>query len=88
MTEPLRALVTGAARPGGIGDAIATRLRDDGLEVITLDREPGCTFTVDVTTGQLPDLHNVDVLVANAGLPTIFGPPTRSPSSAGVRTSR
>jgi NAD(P)-dependent dehydrogenase (short-subunit alcohol dehydrogenase family) len=73
MTEPLRALVTGAARPGGIGNVIATRLRDDGLEVITLDREPGCTFTVDVTIDELPDLHNVDVLVANAGLPTIFG---------------
>jgi NAD(P)-dependent dehydrogenase (short-subunit alcohol dehydrogenase family) len=73
MTEPLRALVTGAARPGGIGGVIAARLRDDGLEVITLDREPGCTFTVDVTIDELPDLHNVDVLVANAGVPTIFG---------------
>jgi NAD(P)-dependent dehydrogenase (short-subunit alcohol dehydrogenase family) len=73
MTEPLRALVTGAARAGGIGDAIAGRLRDDGLDVSTLDREPGCTFTVDVTADELPDLHDVDVLVANAGLPTIFG---------------
>ncbi len=68
-----RALVTGAARPGGIGAAIAARLRDDGLEVVTLDREPGCTFTVDVTADALPDLHDIDVLVANAGLPTIFG---------------
>jgi NAD(P)-dependent dehydrogenase (short-subunit alcohol dehydrogenase family) len=73
VSEPLRALVTGAARAGGIGDAIARRLRDDGLDVITLDREPGCTFTVDVTADELPDLHDVDVLVANAGLPTIFG---------------
>jgi acetoacetyl-CoA reductase len=73
VTEPLRALVTGAARAGGIGNAIARRLRDDGLDVITLDREPGCTFTVDVTADELPDLHDVDVLVANAGLPTIFG---------------
>ncbi len=73
MTERLRALVTGAARPGGIGAAIATRLAADGLDVITLDRDPGCTFTVDVTTDELPDLHDVDVLVANAGLPTIFG---------------
>lgn len=73
MIAPLRALVTGAARPGGIGEAITARLRDGGLDVITLDREPGCTFTVDVTTGELPDLHDVDVLVANAGLPTIFG---------------
>jgi NAD(P)-dependent dehydrogenase (short-subunit alcohol dehydrogenase family) len=69
VTGSLRALVTGAARPG----AIAACLRDDGLDVVTLDREPGCTFTVDVTADELPDLHDVDVLVANAGLPTIFG---------------
>jgi NAD(P)-dependent dehydrogenase (short-subunit alcohol dehydrogenase family) len=68
-----RALVTGAARPGGIGAAIADRLRDDDLDVVTLDREPGCTFTVDVTGDQLPSLDDIDVLVANAGLPTIFG---------------
>jgi NAD(P)-dependent dehydrogenase (short-subunit alcohol dehydrogenase family) len=73
VTERLRALVTGAARPGGIGAAIAQRLDDDGLHVITLDREPGCTFTVDIAADELPDLHDVDVLVANAGLPTIFG---------------
>jgi acetoacetyl-CoA reductase len=41
VTERLRALVTGAARPGGIGAAIAARLQDDGLDVVTLDREPG-----------------------------------------------
>lgn len=69
----MRALVTGAARPGGIGAAIAQRLRDDGLDVLTLDREPGCTFTVDVTRDDLPALDGVDVLVANAGLPTIVG---------------
>ena len=73
MTDQLRALVTGAGRPGGIGAAIAARLRDDGLDVVTLDREPGCTYTVDVTADELPDLHDVDVLVANAGVPTIFG---------------
>lgn len=68
-----RALVTGAARAGGIGAAIADRLRDDDLDVVTLDREPGCTFTVDVTGDDLPRLDDIDVLVANAGLPTIFG---------------
>lgn len=73
MTDQLRALVTGAGRPGGIGAAIAARLGDDGLNVVTLDREPGCTFTVDVTADELPDLHDVDVLIANAGVPTIFG---------------
>jgi NAD(P)-dependent dehydrogenase (short-subunit alcohol dehydrogenase family) len=68
-----RALVTGVSRRGGLGAAIPARLREDGLDVITLDREPGCTFTVDVTAGELPNLHEVDVVVANAGLPTIFG---------------
>ena len=41
--------------------------------MVTLDREPGRTFTVDTTDGELPPLDGVDVLVANAGLPTIFG---------------
>jgi NAD(P)-dependent dehydrogenase (short-subunit alcohol dehydrogenase family) len=41
--------------------------------VVTLDREPGCTFTVDVVRDELPPLDDIDVLVANAGLPTIFG---------------
>jgi acetoacetyl-CoA reductase len=71
--RPLKALVTGAAHPGGIGAAIAQRLRDDGLGVVTLDREPGCTFQVDLVTDALPQLDDVDVLVSNAGLPTIVG---------------
>ncbi|MFL5860376.1 MAG: SDR family oxidoreductase [Solirubrobacteraceae bacterium] len=70
---PLKALVTGAARPGGIGAAIAQRLRDDGLTVVTLDVEPGCTYQVDLAAGDLPRLHDIDVLVSNAGLPTIVG---------------
>jgi acetoacetyl-CoA reductase len=69
----LRALVTGAARAGGIGQAIVARLQDDGMEVLTLDVEPGCTFQVDLAGGELPSLDDVDVLVCNAGLPTIFG---------------
>lgn len=69
----LRALVTGAADPGGIGAAIAARLRDDGLDVETLDRRPGCTYEVDLVAGELPALDDVDVLVSNAGLPTIVG---------------
>jgi len=71
--RPHKALVTGAARPGGIGAAIATRLAADGLDVVTLDVEPGCTFQVDVVSDDLPPLHDIDVCVANAGLPTIFG---------------
>lgn len=71
--RPLKALVTGAAHPGGIGAAIAQRLRDDGLNVVTLDREPGCTFQVDLVTDELPPLDDIDVLVSNAGLATIVG---------------
>ena len=69
----LKALVTGAAHPGGIGAAIAQRLAEDGLEVVTLDRQPGCTFEVDLVTDDLPALDDIDVLISNAGLPTIVG---------------
>jgi len=71
--RPLKALVTGAAHPGGIGAAIVQRLAADGLEVVTLDRAPGCTFQVDLVTDELPPLDDVDVLISNAGLPTIVG---------------
>jgi acetoacetyl-CoA reductase len=71
--RPLKALVTGAANPGGIGAAIAQRLAADGLEVVTLDSQPGCTYEVDLVTGELPPLDDIDVLVSNAGLPTIVG---------------
>jgi acetoacetyl-CoA reductase len=69
----LKALVTGAARPGGIGAAIAARLQRADLDVVTLDVEPGCTFQVDLVDGSLPPLDDIDVVVSNAGLPTIFG---------------
>jgi NAD(P)-dependent dehydrogenase (short-subunit alcohol dehydrogenase family) len=71
--RPLKALVTGAANPGGIGAAIAQRLSADGLEVVTLDRAPGCTFQVDLVSDELPPLDDIDVLISNAGLPTIVG---------------
>jgi acetoacetyl-CoA reductase len=70
---PLKALVTGAAREGGIGAAIVARLQADGLVVETLDLEPGCTYQVDLVSGELPPLDDIDVLVSNAGVPTIFG---------------
>jgi NAD(P)-dependent dehydrogenase (short-subunit alcohol dehydrogenase family) len=69
----LKALVTGAAREGGIGRAIVTRLEADGLEVVTLDVEAGCTYQTDLSRDELPPLEDIDVLVCNAGLPTIFG---------------
>jgi NAD(P)-dependent dehydrogenase (short-subunit alcohol dehydrogenase family) len=70
--RPLKALVTGAAREGGIGRAIVARLQADGMEVVTLDVEPGCTFQVDVRE-ELPPLDDIDVLVCNAALTTMFG---------------
>jgi NAD(P)-dependent dehydrogenase (short-subunit alcohol dehydrogenase family) len=69
----MKALVTGAARAGGIGAAIVARLERDGLDVETLDVEAGCTYQVDVVDGTLPALDHVDVLVCNAALTTMFG---------------
>jgi NAD(P)-dependent dehydrogenase (short-subunit alcohol dehydrogenase family) len=71
--ERPRALVTGAAREGGIGQAIVARLERDRMEVVTLDVEPGCTYQADMVSDPLPDLGDIDVLVANAGLTTMFG---------------
>lgn len=64
--RPRRALVTGAGR--GIGAAIAIRLRGAGIEVLTLDREPGCDYTVDLRSDPLPDLGDIDVCVSNAAV--------------------
>jgi NAD(P)-dependent dehydrogenase (short-subunit alcohol dehydrogenase family) len=72
-SAPLKALVTGAAREGGIGRAIVTRLEIAGMQVVTLDVEPGCTFQLDVVRDELPPLDDVDVLVCNAALTTMFG---------------
>jgi len=69
----VKALVTGAAREGGIGRAIVGRLEAEGMDVVTLDVEPGCTFQVDVVRGALPPLDDIDVLVCNAALTTMFG---------------
>jgi acetoacetyl-CoA reductase len=69
----VKALVTGAAREGGIGRAIVARLEADGMEVVTLDVEPGCSFQVDVVRDDLPALDDIDVLVCNAALTTMFG---------------
>jgi NAD(P)-dependent dehydrogenase (short-subunit alcohol dehydrogenase family) len=69
------ALVTGAA--GGIGAAIAARLRGDGLEVVTLDRAPGCDHTVDLAVDPLPDLDRIDVCVSNAAIIDTIAPAHR-----------
>jgi NAD(P)-dependent dehydrogenase (short-subunit alcohol dehydrogenase family) len=69
----VRALVTGAAREGGIGRAIVARLERDGMELVTLDVAPGCTYEVDLVSGDLPALDDIDVLVCNAALTSMFG---------------
>lgn len=71
----MKALVTGAVR--GIGAAVAERLRADGLEVVTLDREPGCDLQVDLRTGELPALDDVDVCVSNAAITDTIAPAHR-----------
>lgn len=72
MTEQRKALVTGAAR--GIGAAIAARLQEDGLEVLTADLHEGCDLAFDVAHGELPPLEDIDVCVANAGVTTTIAP--------------
>jgi acetoacetyl-CoA reductase len=60
------AIVIGAAR--GIGAAIAVRLRGAGHKVLTLDKAPGCDFTLDLAHDDLPDLSDIDICVSNAAI--------------------
>jgi len=75
LTQPRRALVTGAAR--GIGAAIAQRLQQDGLEVLRADRAPGCELQLDVAREEFPPLGQIDVCVANAGVTRTIAPAHR-----------
>ena len=75
MTPRRRALVTGAAR--GIGAAAAERLRRDGLEVVTADRDEGCDLRFDVASGELPELGEIDVCVSNAAVTDTIAPAHR-----------
>ena len=71
----MRALVTGGAR--GIGAAIASRLRADGMEVVTLDRDEGCDLRVDLARDEVPPLDDVDVCVSNAAITDTVAPAHR-----------
>jgi NAD(P)-dependent dehydrogenase (short-subunit alcohol dehydrogenase family) len=71
----LKALVTGAAR--GIGAAIAERLRTNGLEVVTIDRDEGADHRLDIVNDPLPDLADVDVCVSNAAITDTIAPAHR-----------
>jgi acetoacetyl-CoA reductase len=71
----LKALVTGAAR--GIGAAIAARLRADGLEVETLDREAGADHRLDLAADPLPGFGDIDVCVSNAAITDTVAPAHR-----------
>jgi NAD(P)-dependent dehydrogenase (short-subunit alcohol dehydrogenase family) len=67
--------VTGAAR--GIGAAIATRLAEDGLDVVTLDLHEGCDLALDVAGDPFPALDDIEVCVANAGITNTIAPAHR-----------
>ncbi len=72
MSPARTALVTGAAH--GIGAAIAERLTTDGLDVQTLDREPGGDHQIDLAIDDLPDLSGIDVCVSNAAITDTIAP--------------
>ncbi len=70
-----RAFVSGAAR--GIGAAIADRLRGDGFDVVTADRDLGCDLRFDVASDELPDLGEIDACVSNAAITDTIAPAHR-----------
>jgi len=66
-----RALITGGAR--GLGAATATRLRADGVHVITVDRAGDVDEVVDITdeqavTALAARVGTVDILINSAGI--------------------
>jgi NAD(P)-dependent dehydrogenase (short-subunit alcohol dehydrogenase family) len=71
----LKALVTGAAR--GIGAAITARLRAGGLDVLTIDRDEVADHRLDIVSGELPDLGDIDICVSNAAITDTIAPAHR-----------
>lgn len=66
-----RALITGAA--SGLGAATATRLRRDGIEVVTVDRADGADERVDITDAAAVEelagrVGPIDILINSAGI--------------------
>ncbi|HUX72052.1 MAG TPA: SDR family NAD(P)-dependent oxidoreductase [Cellulomonadaceae bacterium] len=65
------AIVTGGL--SGLGEACATRLRADGVRVVTFDRSPGADVVVDVTVpadvaSAVASVGPVDIVVNSAGI--------------------
>jgi 2-dehydro-3-deoxy-L-rhamnonate dehydrogenase (NAD+) len=66
-----RALVTGGA--SGLGAATAARLRNDNIEVVTLDRDPAADVVVDITDADgvlkaVAGVGPIDILINSAGI--------------------
>jgi 3-oxoacyl-[acyl-carrier protein] reductase len=66
-----KAIITGGM--SGLGAACATRLRADGVEVVTFDVSPDADVTVDVTDADaveaaVAEIGRVDILINSAGI--------------------
>ena len=71
----MKAVVTGAAR--GIGACVAQLLREQGVEVMTIDRDEGCDHRLDLASDDLPDLSELDVCISNAAITDTIAPAHR-----------
>jgi NAD(P)-dependent dehydrogenase (short-subunit alcohol dehydrogenase family) len=66
-----RAIITGGQ--SGLGAACATRLRADGVEVVTFDVSPEADYPVDITDpaavqAAVAEIGQVDILINSAGI--------------------
>lgn len=66
-----KAIVTGGQ--SGLGAACATRLRSDGIDVVTFDISPQADYQVDITdpaavNAAVSDVGSVDILINSAGV--------------------